>query len=36
MEVEALVPDHLRMTGQYARLAKRAQDKQRALNSEGS
>lgn len=30
MEAEALVPDHLRMTGHYARLAKRARDKQRA------
>jgi hypothetical protein len=36
MEAEALVPDHLRMTGHYARLAKRARDKQRALKSEGS
>ena len=35
MEAEALVPDHLRMIGHYARLAKRARDKQRALKSEG-
>jgi hypothetical protein len=35
MEADALVPDHLRVTGHYARLAKRARDKQRALKSEG-
>lgn len=35
MEADALVPDQLRLTGDYARLAKRARDKQRALESEG-
>ena len=34
MEVAAHVPDHLRVSGHYARLAKRARDKQRALESE--
>jgi hypothetical protein len=35
MEVAAHVPDHLRVSGHYARLAKRARDKQRVLESEG-
>jgi hypothetical protein len=35
-EAEALLPDHLRVTGHYTRLAKRARDKQRVLESEGS
>jgi hypothetical protein len=35
MEADALVPDHLRVTGHYARLAKRARDRQRVLRSEG-
>jgi hypothetical protein len=35
MKADALVPDHLRVTGHYARLANRVLGKQRALKSEG-
>jgi hypothetical protein len=35
IEAAALVPDHLRAIGEYARLAKRASDKHRTLESEG-
>jgi hypothetical protein len=34
MEADALVPDHLRMGGDYARLAKAVHDKQRSQKSE--
>ena len=35
MDAVSLIADHLRSTGQYARLAKRASDKQRALELAG-
>lgn len=35
IDTAALMPDHLRVTGQYARLASRAREKQHMMESEG-